>query len=245
MFDDLGAAWVRTIHDTALRPRRGGPRFVDPDEKRHADDLVDDPRTNDQLAYDLMMDVLRAGALADAEAVFGTKQAGVRVVTVADPDDSRTVTAHLEDTGEIIPDWAAAQHGCQTSTVEVSVDRDGNPLHLGREARLFSGRQRLTLAIRDGGCRIPGCDRPPSYCESHHIDEYAAGGRTDVDRGILLCAFHHINLHHNGWRITRDRLGDFVLHRPGADPLVLTPRLHLTYAWAGIDPPPRRFRPAA
>ena len=77
VFDDLGGTWLQTILDSALRPRRGGPRFVDPTEKARAEDLVTDPRTNDQLAYDLLLDVMRAGALADPAMVFGTKQAGV------------------------------------------------------------------------------------------------------------------------------------------------------------------------
>lgn len=64
-FEDEGGAWIESIIGTALRPRRGGPRFVDSDERTRADDLVADPRTNDQLAYDLIIDILRAGALAD------------------------------------------------------------------------------------------------------------------------------------------------------------------------------------
>ncbi|GAA3656114.1 hypothetical protein [Microbacterium marinilacus] len=60
-FDDHGAAWVRSMLDSALRPRRGGPRFVDPEEAATAGDLIADPRSNDQLAYDLIIDVLRAG----------------------------------------------------------------------------------------------------------------------------------------------------------------------------------------
>lgn len=82
-FEDDGAAWIRTIRDAALRPRRGGPRFVDSAESRRGQQLIDDPRTNDQLSYDLLLDLLRAGALADAATVFGTRQAGVRVVQVA------------------------------------------------------------------------------------------------------------------------------------------------------------------
>ena len=53
-FDDIGAVGIETIIGTALRPRRGGPRFVDPDEAARAQELQDDPRTNDQLAYDLI-----------------------------------------------------------------------------------------------------------------------------------------------------------------------------------------------
>lgn len=83
-FDDRGAAWVRSVIDVALRPRRGGPRFVDSEEARKAQELVDDPRTNDQLTYDLVLDVLRSGATADAEKVFGARQPGVRVIVVKD-----------------------------------------------------------------------------------------------------------------------------------------------------------------
>lgn len=251
VFDDLMGAWMRTILDAALRPRRGGPRFVDPDEKARARELVDDPRTNDQLAYDLLTDTLRAGALADAETVFGTRQAGVRVVVsagslAASAAKGAPGVAIVEDDQTSLPAWLAAQQSCETGTLGIAVDPNGDPLRLGREQRLFSSTQRVALAIRDGGCRWRGCDRPASSCEAHHIDEYARGGRTDVDRGVLLCRFHHMQLHHGGWRIARDGSGDFVLHPPGgAAPITLRPRLALTYAWAGVDPPPRRFRPAA
>jgi hypothetical protein len=56
-----------------------------------------------------------------------------------------------------------------------------------------------------------------------------------------------MELHHGGWRITREGKGDFVLHPPPGrgDPVVLTSRLALRYAWSDVDPPPKRFRPAA
>lgn len=249
-FDDHAAVWVRTILDTALRPRRGGPRFVDPTEKAAAETLVADPRTNDQLAYDLLIDVLRAGALADAKTVFGTKQAGIRILITQDTRNTaaegRPAVGLVEEDLTTLPGWLVAQHECDTGTMEWSVDRDGNPLYLGREARLYSSTQKLVLAARDGGCRWTGCDRPASYCETHHIDPYAHGGRTDVDRGISLCRFHHMNLHHGGWHITRNRLDDFVLHPPdGGNPITLKPRLALRYAWGDTAPPPQRFQPAA
>ncbi|PKI92089.1 HNH endonuclease [Actinomycetales bacterium SN12] len=245
-FEDDGAAWIRAIRDAALRPRRGGPRFVDSAENRQAADLTADTRTNDQLSYDLLIDLLRAGALADATTVFGTRQAGVRIVQVID-DTGAGVSARTEDYGHPIPGAAVDQRICDTGAVRVTVDACGNPLDVGREHRLFTPRQRVALAIRDGGCRWAGCDRPASYCEAHHIDEWARdGGRTDIDRGILLCRHHHMQLHHGGWRITRDGREDFHLHPPGGRPTIpLRPRAALTAAWAGIDPPPKRFRPAA
>ena len=249
-FDDEGGAWIQTIIDTALRPRRGGPRFVDPDEKTRADELATDPRTNDQLAYDLVIDVLRAGAVAEPDAVFGTRQPGVRIVATAaahrDSLESRPTVAVFEDTDASLPGWLIAQHTCDAGTRTVTLDTEGNPLDLGREARLYTSKQRLTLAVRDGGCRWTGCDRPASYCEAHHIDPYAEGGRTDIDRGILLCRFHHMQLHHGGWRITRRGADDFLLHAPdGTEPIALRMRLARRYAFGDLQPPPRRFRPAA
>ncbi len=252
VFDDDSGLWVQAIIDSALRPRRGGPRFVDPDEKQRAEQLAGDPRTNEQLTYDLVLDTLRAGALAEADAVFGTRQAGVRLVMTKDAaaavEAGDPAIAIVEDDGTALPAWLAVQHACATGTSDCSLDRDGNPLYLGREARLFSSAQKVALAIRDGGCRWRGCDKPASYCESHHIDHWCRdNGRTDVDRGILLCRFHHMQLHHGDWRITRDGLGEFVLHPPPGrgDPIVLEQRLARRYAWGDLDPPPRRFRPAA
>lgn len=266
-FDDESAAWTSMLIDAAMRPRRGGPRFVDSTEAARAKALEDDPRTNDQLTFDLIMDTLRAGTLADAKAVFGTRQAGVRIVvtkevteTATDADaggagDLRGRTelglaevGHVEDGGATLPAWLIEQRLCDSGHSTCTIDGEGNPLDLGREQRLFSPKQKIALSIRDGGCRWRGCDRPASYCEAHHIDHwYEHYGRTDIDRGILLCRFHHMQLHHGGWHITREGKGDFVLHPPGSgEPTALPPRLHLTYAWAGIDPPPpRRFRPAA
>lgn len=244
-FEDEGFAWVRAIADAALRPRRGGPRFVDAAERAAAEELSIDHRTNDQLAYDLVIDVLRAGALADAKEVFGTRQAGIRVVHVASADDSDTAPAVLEDDGTTLPRWLVSTRSCEAGRVAVTVEGNGRPLDVDREQRLFTPRQRIALALRDGGCLWRGCDRPASYCEAHHIDEWAADrGRTDVDRGILLCRHHHMTLHNGGWRITRDGQQSFQLHPPhGETPITLHPRLARTYLW-GVDPPPRRFRPA-
>lgn len=287
VFDDESAAWLRTVIDTALRPRRGGPRFTDSTQQDSARKLVEDPRTNEQLAHDLLLDVLRAGTLAEAESVLGVRQAGVRLVQVVDREAyerSIAVTgahetvsdiwdsARFEDGGEPVPGETAAQQRCNSGVIPVIVDKSGNPLNMGREQRLYTSQQRIALAIRDGGCRWNSCDRPASYCEAHHIDEWSTDkGRTDVDRGILLCRFHHMQLHNGGWKITRDGVAEFLLHPPPgtgheprsqrqqqqqqrelqpphsqdmAQPITLRAPLPLRYVW-GLEPPPKRFRSAA
>lgn len=243
MDDEMGL-WFEAMRDAALRPRRGGPRFLTDEERAAADALAKDPRTNDQLTYDLFMDVMRAGALAGAKDVFGARQPGVRMLVVKDAVGPRDAfgrllaTGHAEDRGDALPGAIIDRSICMNGTVDVVFDAAGNPLDLGREQRCFSPKQRIALAARDGGCAMTGCSVPASYCEAHHCDHWLEHqGRTDIDRGILLCRFHHLWVHNFGYRITRDGKGPFVLHAPPGrgDPVRLEPKPAWAWAWS---PPP-------
>jgi hypothetical protein len=210
-FDDESAAWIDTVVNAGMRPRRGGPRFVDQAEAEAAQKLIDDPRTNDQLVFDLLMDVLRAGAVADPSTGFGSRQPGLRVVITKseldkhDADGNLTGIGYLEETGEAVPPAMIERLLCDVGTRDVIVDENGNPLDVGREQRLFTAKQRVALAIRDGGCMDPDCDRPPSYTEAHHIHEWVADhGKTNIADGILLCRFHHMLIHNQHWKIRRE-----------------------------------------
>ncbi len=251
-FDDEDGAWMDAITAAGLRPRRGGPRFMTDEERARAAELAHDPRSNDQLAYDLVMSVLRAGAVADATDVFGVRQPGVRMLIVNNPDSGggdpgprdaygRLLTAGFtEDRGHPLPGSVIDRNICMHGTTEVTVDGCGNPLDAGREHRLFQPKQRLALAARDGGCMWLGCDMPGSYCEAHHIDPVAEGGRTDIDRGILLCKYHHLLLHNRGWRITRDGKRAFILQPPpdiGGPPVTLVSKAPWKWAWDRPPPP--------
>lgn len=75
----------------------------------------------------------------------------------------------------------------------------GRPLWLGRSRRIASRTQTLALVARDGGCTFPGCDRPPQWCDRHHVTEWIAGGVTDLDNLTLLCRYHHTHFAQRGW----------------------------------------------
>jgi hypothetical protein len=222
--DDESGAWFDTIVSAGMRPRRGGPRFVDKDEAARAEALKNDPRSNEQLVFDLIVGALRAGALADPSAVFGSRQAGLRVVVTQEELNKRDSngnligTGFLEDTGEAVAPAMLEHLLCDTGTIQITVDGDGCPLNVGREQRLFTTKQRVAMAIRDGGCMDENCDRPPSYTEAHHINHWVEHhGKTDIADGILLCRYHHMLLHNEHWRIKR--VGTtYWLHPPEGDP---------------------------
>jgi Domain of unknown function (DUF222)/HNH endonuclease len=72
------------------------------------------------------------------------------------------------------------------------------PLEVGRATRVVSAAQRVALAVRDGGCRYPGCDRPPAWCDAHHLRHWLHGGATDLANLVLLCRTHHRAVHEGG-----------------------------------------------
>lgn len=57
----------------------------------------------------------------------------------------------------------------------------GDPLRMGRTLRYANRHMRRALLLRDGGCIFPGCDRPASWCDAHHVDEWDDGCPTDVE----------------------------------------------------------------
>ncbi|MCE1179460.1 MAG: HNH endonuclease [Micrococcales bacterium] len=76
--------------------------------------------------------------------------------------------------------------------------RDGRPVSVGREMRIVPERTRRLILDRDRGCRFPGCLRSVrAHLEVHHIDHWADGGATDLDRQLVLCDGHHDD-HHRG-----------------------------------------------
>jgi HNH endonuclease len=78
------------------------------------------------------------------------------------------------------------------------------PLEVGRASRVVTAAQRAALVVRDGGCAVGGCDRPPPWCEAHHLRHWLDGGRTDLANLALVCRAHHRAVHEGGWRLVRD-----------------------------------------
>lgn len=86
-------------------------------------------------------------------------------------------------------------------------------LDLGREQRVFSPHQHLALQLTQPTCRAAGCDVPAAWCEAHHWEHWARGGRTDLAAGVLLCGHHHHLVHDPRYTATRAPDGRVQLTR--------------------------------
>ncbi len=110
-------------------------------------------------------------------------------------------TCELERTGPI-PAETARRLACDAKVSRVITRGRSEPLDVGRAVRTVTPAQRKALAVRDRSCRFPGCDRPPTWCDAHHIKHWLDRGRTDLDNLILLCRRHHTLVHEHGFRIS-------------------------------------------
>jgi hypothetical protein len=205
LLDPESAAIIVSAYDSATSPRRGGPRFVDPERIARAEKLMEDQRTTEQIALDAFVDLVRIGGAADGGPLLDSRRPAVQLLVTDHDLQKRRGVAHIEGQTSAVSVETVDRHICEAGVVPVQFDGDGQVVNLGREQRLFSRRQRIGLAARDGGCRFGTCDRPPSWTEAHHINEWARdAGATDIADGILLCRHHHMLVHNNGWRVTRD-----------------------------------------
>ncbi len=133
------------------------------------------------------------GSLA-AEAVARPHYDRHLVVIHVGADDENKPNGHVH-LGPALPDAMRRFLSCDAKA-HVQHDAATKPLSVGRRARIVSNRTRLAIEERDGGCRVPGCDRT-RWLHVHHIVHWEDGGATDTANLMALCSKHH-RQHHRG-----------------------------------------------
>ena len=100
---------------------------------------------------------------------------------------------------------------CDAAVVPIVMNGAGQPLDVGRATRTVPDGLRRAVAARDRGCAHPGCDRPPSWCEIHHVVPWEQGGPTSLENLVMVCRAHHRQHHVTDWIIRiRDGLPEFI-----------------------------------
>ena len=104
------------------------------------------------------------------------------------------VMSELGHVGPVPPELAR-RLACDAAVMRVVMAGGSEPLDVGRRTAVVSPAMRRAVIARDRHCRFPGCDRPPAWCDAHHIRHWADGGDTSVDNLLLLCRRHHRIVH--------------------------------------------------
>lgn len=141
------------------------------------------------------------------------------VVTI----DYQTLKGELEqagftDHGQDLSAAACRRIACNAGIIPAILNGDGVPLELGRSRRYFNRAQRRAIAVRDKGCCNPGCSMSVNRTEAHHLDEWSAGGKTDVSCGCLLCVRCHTAYHAGHFRIVMINGLPHVIQPKSVDP---------------------------
>ncbi len=129
------------------------------------------------------------------------------------------------ETGDPITAEMIAAAACEAEIHKVILSTHGAVLYYGRATRTIPADLRTAIAVRDRGCRWPGCDRPPTATEIHHIIAWEHGGTTDYDNLVMLCSKHHHLLHRDHWDFVLDvDTNTVAVNRPGEPPRYGQPR---------------------
>lgn len=148
------------------------------------DDVTRTPRQRRHDALeDLCRDWLDHG---DTPTVGGEKP---HIMVLGDLPALQGIAGGTHETlnGDIISVDALRQLACDASISRIVLGPDSEVLDVGRKTRVWTAAQRRAIIARDRHCQGNGCERDPRWCDIHHIDHWADGGETTVDKGLLLC----------------------------------------------------------
>ncbi len=204
--DGLGGTRISGVLDTEAAATLAAA--IEPLARPIRDDTGPDLRSAPARRADALVEVCRIALAAGGLPATGGIPPQLNV-TVDFDALARDVAVGQLDTGALLSPSATRRLACEAQILPVMLDGHSVPIDLGRSRRPFTGAARAAVVLRDRGCAFPGCDRPSRWCQIHHIQFWAHGGRTDRDNGVGLCGYHHRLIHQNEWAV---RMG--VDHRP-------------------------------
>ena len=105
---------------------------------------------------------------------------------------------HILD-GPALSRQVLERYRCDSALHRLLTQGRSTILDLGTSTRVLTAGLWTALVARDEGCRFPGCDRPATWCDGHHVIWFSRNGPTRLTTLVLLCRRHHKRLHQPGW----------------------------------------------
>jgi hypothetical protein len=128
--------------------------------------------------------------------------------------------SELENGPSLAPE-TVRRLSCDAGVVRI-VERDGQPISVGRRTRTIPPALRRALRSRDDGCRFPGCVHR-RFLHAHHIHHWARGGPTTLHNLVQLCSYHHRLVHEGGFSVERAGPRAVRFRRPDGHLIPATP----------------------
>jgi Domain of unknown function (DUF222) len=154
-------------------------------------------RSAAQRRGDALVDVCRWFLDHQHDRRGGRHRPHLNVVATLDDLERRTQGRLLD--GSVLDGATVQRLFCDAGVHRVFMAGRSSILDYGTATRTVPANLFNALLIRDQHCRFPGCDRPPDWCEAHHVRWVLDGGTTSLDNLALQCSRHHHLLHTPGW----------------------------------------------
>ena len=116
--------------------------------------------------------------------------------------------------GSSLSGTAVQRLACDAAVHRAVIEGVSTILDYGTATRTIPSSLWNALVVRDEHCRFPGCDRPATWCDGHHVRWVERGGPTGLANLVLACRRHHHLLHTPGWSARLDDDGTFVVVDP-------------------------------
>jgi len=161
----------------------------------------DDYRTHAQRRVDALGEICRHWLDASDRPLAGGERPHIAVIVdLMSLEGQAGHRTELEHNGPVHPE-VVRRLACDASISRVITRGDSEPLDVGRRTAVVPHPMRRAVTVRDQHCRFPGCDRPPPWCDAHHVQHWANGGATALANLVLLCRRHHRMVHELGFKI--------------------------------------------
>jgi len=163
----------------------------------------DDGRTPGQRRVDALVELARRPLDGSKLGTVGGRRPHLVITasaeTVAGLPDAPP--AQLEGVGPI-PIETAQRHACDASVSwllgQAELESETSHAH-----QRIPAPTRRALVARDRGCVVNHCNRPPAWCDGHHLVWWTRGGKTALPNLALVCGRHHRMLHEERWTLER------------------------------------------
>jgi Domain of unknown function (DUF222)/HNH endonuclease len=172
--------------------------------------LKDDKRTPGQRAADALIEACSASRRADGAGPRPQLIIRASLDTLAGTPGA---PAGELEWGGTIPAATVQRLACDSVITRIA-GRGELDAEIRHASRSIPPATRRALVARDRHCVFPGCDRPPSWCNGHHIIWWSQHGATSLENLALLCRHHHRAVHEEGWTIRRQPDGRFHVTPP-------------------------------